>query len=285
MLNSTVANQSPPPLEGGGRGAVTHIMKRLKLTLYFTRSNILSAMEYRTSFLMQVVGMIVNDAAFTVLWYIFFQSFKNVNGWGWTDTALLTAITTFTFGIVFVFAKGATDLARTIRQGELDYYLAFPVDLLWHLSVAKTRIDAIGDLVFGLVMFFAFTPVTIGTTVLFFGTSVLAACVMFSFIVVTQSLAFYVANIEDAARDIFELLLGFSFYPQNIFTGGIRVVMIFIIPAFFTATIPHDLVTRFEWTGLGLLAVAAVVSLAIAISFFRFAMRKYESGNLIAVRL
>jgi len=136
-----------------------------------------------------------------VLWFIFFQTFKNVNGWGWEDTALLVSITTLSFGFVFVFAKGATDLAKTVRQGELDYYLAFPVDTLWHVSVSRTRIDAIGDLLFGVLMFFLFTPVTIETTVLFFSVSALAACVMFSFIVVTQSLAFFFANIEDAARD------------------------------------------------------------------------------------
>ncbi|MDP4197996.1 MAG: ABC-2 family transporter protein [Bacteroidota bacterium] len=263
---------------------IQHILRRLQLSIYFTRTSILSAMEFRTSFLMQVIGMFVNDAAFTVLWYIFFQSFPTVNGWAWLDTAMLIATTTLSFSLVFIFAKGAMDLAVTVRLGELDYYLAFPADVLWHLSVSRTRIDAIGDMIFGITIFLVFGHVTLVSFVALIVASAGAACVMYGFIVITQSLAFYTPNIEDAARDIFELLLGFSFYPQNIFTGGIRAVTIFVIPAFFTATIPERLIARFEWPALGALLLAGALSLSVAAIFFRYSMKRYESGNLMVVR-
>src|ERR1051325_10776110 len=40
----------------------THALRRIRLSLHFTKTNILAAMEYRTSFILQVVGMFVNDA-------------------------------------------------------------------------------------------------------------------------------------------------------------------------------------------------------------------------------
>src|SRR5205807_695620 len=125
--------------------------------------------------------------------------FHNVNGWAWQDTAILISTTTLSFGIVFVFAKGASELAVTVRQGELDYYLAFPADVLWHLSVSKTRIDAMGDLVYGLTLFFMFAPLTFTTITAFLVGSFLAGVVMYSFIVATGSLAFFFANIEEAS--------------------------------------------------------------------------------------
>jgi ABC-2 type transport system permease protein len=267
------------------REMATHALRRVRLSLHFTKTNILAAMEYRMSFILQVVGMFVNDAAFTVLWYIFFQSFPTVNGWAWQDTAILTATTTMSFGLAFVFARGGTDLAVTVRQGELDYYLAFPADVLWHVSVSKTRIDAFGDLLFGIVMFALFTKVTLASAFAFCFAAICGACVMWSFCVITQSLAFFTANIEDAARDIFELLLTFSFYPQNLYTGGIRVVTIVLIPAFFTATVPHDLIVHFRWELMALLGGAAALMVTIAVIFFRYGLKRYESGNLMTVRV
>ncbi len=261
-----------------------HAVKRIRLSLYFTRTNILAAMEFRTSFIVQVIGMLVNDAAVAMLWYIFFQSFPGVNGWGWQDTAILMATSTLSFSFVFIFFKGAGDIAVIVRQGELDYYLAFPADVLWHVSASRSRIDAIGDALFAFGIFFLFTPVTFVTFAVFLIASLAAAGVMYGFTVVTQSLAFYTPNIEDASRDLFELLLGFSFYPQNIFTGGIRAVTIFVIPAFFTATIPHRLIAHFAWPALGVLVLAAIIAVTVAILFFRYSLRRYESGNLMVTR-
>src|SRR5579871_2290635 len=70
----------PNPLLPPGEGGVYHALCRLRLSLHFTKTNLLAAMEYRVTFVLQVLGMFVNDAAFTVLWYIFFQSFPTVNG-------------------------------------------------------------------------------------------------------------------------------------------------------------------------------------------------------------
>ena len=278
-------SRSAHEIKRTAREMATHALRRVRLSLHFTKTNILAAMEYRTSFILQVVGMFVNDAAFTVLWYIFFQSFPNVNGWAWQDTAILVSVTTMSFALCFIFGRGATDLAVTVRQGELDYYLAFPADVLWHVSVSKTRIDAFGDLLFGIIMFALFADVTLVSALSFVVAALCGASVMLSFCVITQTLAFFTQNIEDAARDIFELLLTFSFYPQNLYTGGIRVVTIFLIPAFFTASVPHDLIRHFKWDLLGLLGGAALLLMTVAILFFRYGMKRYESGNLMTVRV
>ena len=68
--------------------------KYVKLTWHITKTSILSAMEFRGSFITQVVGMIVNDIGFAVLWLIFFTRFPTVKGWTLDDTKLLFAITT-----------------------------------------------------------------------------------------------------------------------------------------------------------------------------------------------
>lgn len=259
--------------------------KYLSLTWEMKKTTILSAMEFRTSFLTQVLGMVANDAAFTVLWVIFFQRFNTIRGWGFAETGLLIAVSTLSFGLTFTIAGGSFDLAKMIRQGELDHYMSLPKNVLWHLVVSRTRMDAIGDILYSVAIFFIATGGGLLQFLLFVLVTVLASCIMFSFVVITQSIAFYVSSFEEAAKDVFEGLLSLGFYPQNIYSGALKFTTIFIIPAFFTATVPIRLLQHFSWLYFGVMAGAAALALTLAVTFFNISLRRYESGNLIGVRM
>jgi ABC-2 type transport system permease protein len=259
--------------------------KYIKLTFHITKTSILSAMEFRASFLTQVVGMIVNDIALVSLWLIFFKRFPAVNGWTLDDTKLVFAITTTNFAIVFILGRGAFDLARSIHQGELDHYLAYPMNVLWHVAVSKTEISAIGDLFFGIAIFVLMGHPTFERTVMYVVFSVLSAGIMYNFIVISQTIGFFFRNFEEAAQDMFHALLGFTFYPQTVFNGALKVIMLTVLPAFFIASIPVQMIKAFSWD----LALSAfgfwVLTLWIAVSFFNHGLKKYESGNLIGVKM
>ena len=60
-------------------------MKELKFLLAVWQANLLSVMEYRISFITQVLGMMLNDFMYFAIWIIFFQQFKDVRGWGIGD--------------------------------------------------------------------------------------------------------------------------------------------------------------------------------------------------------
>ena len=259
--------------------------KYIRLTWAITKTSILSEVEFRVSFIMQVVGMIVNDVGLVMLWLIFFARFPAVNGWTLDDTKLIFAITTTNFAIVFILARGAFDLARSIHQGDLDQFLAYPMNVLWHVSVAKTEMSAIGDLLFGVGIFIIAGHPTLERSAMFVIFSTLSAGIMYNFITITQTIGFFVRNFEEAANDLFHALLGFTFYPQTVFTGVLRLVMFTVLPAFFIAAVPVRMVKSFEWE----LALAALgfwaLTFWIAVRFFNYGLKKYESGNLIAVKL
>ena len=54
------------------------VAKYINLSFEIIKTNILTAMEYRTSFLIQVLGMIVNDTALIFVWVIFFKQFNHL---------------------------------------------------------------------------------------------------------------------------------------------------------------------------------------------------------------
>ena len=55
-------------------------MQTLKTLLSFYKYNLLSAMEYRISFLVLVVFMIINDCFLLMIWYFFFERFHTIRG-------------------------------------------------------------------------------------------------------------------------------------------------------------------------------------------------------------
>ena len=149
----------------------------LVLTWEMVKMNVLSAMEYRASFLMQVAGMIVNDIGLVALWFIFFQKFPEIQGWNFHDTAILFAITTVQFSIVMIIARGSFQLARTIANGELDNFLSLPKNILWQISVSKTEVSAFGDLIFGVGIYFLSGNVSMESFGIFILLSILTAVI------------------------------------------------------------------------------------------------------------
>lgn len=265
--------------------SLSMVVKYFSLTWEMTKLSILSAMEYRVSFLMQVFGMIVNDIALVVVWLIFFQKFPSINGWQFQDTAMLFALTTINYAIVMIFTRGAFDLSKTIARGELDYYLSFPINVLWHASVSKTDISAIGDLFFGLIIFFFSGGISFEKIVLFLVLVVISALIFFNFIIITQSIAFYVGNFEEAAEQMFHALLGFTLYPQTAFYGALKIIMLTIIPAFFIATLPVQLIQKFNLESFLILLGFCFFTAIIATIIVKCGLRRYESGNLINVKM
>jgi len=261
------------------------VAKYTRLTFEVIKSNILSAMEYRVSFLVQVFGMLINDSFLVLIWYFFFQTFPKIKGWTLEDTFLLFVINTINFALVMIFAGGARTIASTISKGQLDYFLGFPKNVLWHLSVSKTDISAIGDLLCGIAIYLIFVPVTLEKTLWIAILSVLSGFIMYSFIVLTQSLAFFVGDFENGAEQFFQSMLTFTLYPQSIFNGALKVIMLTVLPAFFIAAVPVSLVQNFSLPLFLLMVSVGLVIFTLAVTVFKYGLKKYESGNLINLNM
>jgi|CXWL01.1.fsa_nt_gi ABC-2 type transport system permease protein len=260
------------------------VVKNIILGLEMTKLSILSAMEYRVAFVTQVLGMLINNTSFIILWFIFFQRFPVLRGWTFHDSTVIFAISTIVFALVMIFCRGVFELARGITRGELDYYLSFPKNVLWHVAVSKTEISAIGDLLTGVFLFIFLGDFSIANILKFSTVCILGAVIFFNFIVITQSMAFYFGHFEEAAETLFHALLGISLYPQTVFHGTLKVLMMTIIPAYFMATLPVEIMRSFDLQKLAMVLLYAVISTILMIIIFNKGLKKYESGSLIATR-
>ncbi|MDX1379124.1 MAG: hypothetical protein R3307_09760, partial [Anaerolineales bacterium] len=75
-------------------------MKHINFILAVWRANLQSVMEYRISFLTQVIGMMLNNFIYFAIWIIFFDRFEEVRGWGIGDMYVTFGVLASAFGLV-----------------------------------------------------------------------------------------------------------------------------------------------------------------------------------------
>jgi len=259
-------------------------MKTMRLVLGYLRHNLMSAMAYRGAFILQAVGMLLNDAMLLFFWWVLFNRLPNLRGWDLAGVMTIYGIVAFGFGIGTVVCGNAFLVARIIASGNLDYYLALPADPLVHLLVSRMSLSSWGDTLFGLIVFLIAAPGRWMNLPLFLVLGLITGLILVAFSVLVGSLAFWMGNADNLAAQAINAIITFSLYPIEIFPGVVRVLLYTLIPAAFVGSIPAALLQDFDWRRLATLVAVAVGITLAARWVFRWGLRRYESGNLVTVR-
>src|SRR5574338_1322432 len=128
-------------------------MRELKFLLAVWKTNLQSVMEYRISFLTQVIGMMLNDFFYFMIWIIFFDQFNEVNGWGLNDMYVTYGILASAVGLAELLFGNAFNLSEIIMKGRLDYYLSLPRPVLLHTIASRMIGSGMGDFSYGFVSY------------------------------------------------------------------------------------------------------------------------------------
>jgi ABC-2 type transport system permease protein len=252
---------------------------------HYLRFNLAAGMEYRASFMTQVLGMILNNASFIVFWMILLEQVGDIGGYGFEEVMFLWALSATGYGLSGVFLGNASGVSRAIILGELDVYLLQPKPVLPSLAASRMSVSAWGDIVYGVVLFAATQPFALVSLAMFLLCSVLFCLVLASLRVLYHSLTFFLGNAEDFAGTAADLVLAFALYPGSVFEGPATIVLHSLVPAALIAWIPLELFQSFSWARLGMLLGADALVIAAAVGLFHLGLRRYESGNRIGARM
>ena len=263
--------------------------RHFTFVLALWKTNLLSAMEYRVSFLTQVVGMMLNNAIYFVFWIIFFARFEEINGWDLVDMLFLFGVVATGFGAGTYLFGNAIRLSSLIASGQMDYYLSLPRPVLLHALASRSNASSAGDFTYGLFSFGAaiiFSGSFDGLMILRFTLGCLAAiAVLISFLVLVQSLTFWIGNTSLLTANAFNAIVTFSLYPITLFDGTAKLLLFTLIPAAFIGALPAEFVRRFDLLQLVQICVGGGVFLSLAVFVFYRGLRRYESGSAIQVRM
>lgn len=260
------------------------VVKYLKLTLISTKLHIMASMEYKIDFFLQVFGVFIYDLSTSLIWVIFFKQFPEINGWNFQDSAFVLGISWISFFLISCFFFGVTDLSEMISTGKLDQYMLTPKSILWQVSTSRSFYQDFGVFILGLFLLTISGYITLTRMPLLIFLILTIALINFNFTVIINSGAFYFGNFEYATDKLFRTFADLIYFPQNVFSGFLKFLMITLIPAFFVGTVPLELIKEFKiliFVGLTLFAILQTI---IALKIFNNGLKRYESGNLINIK-
>ena len=247
--------------------------------------NLASALEYRTSFIVQAFGMALSNSSFIFFWWIVFSQVGNtIADYTFRDILFIWAVSSSGYGLAHVFFASAASLTQLIVTGELDSYLLQPCNILINVICSKTTLSAYGDLAYGIILMCIFYPGN-GAAWLWYAVGVLGCCVLMTAILLAaNSMSFYWGDASAPSRIITELMINMSLYPDKVYGPFVRGLMYSLIPIGFAVHIPKRLLNG-EPPILALASLAgSAIFCALAIHIFYRGLKRYESGNLIVIR-
>lgn len=261
-------------------------MGDMKATARFARAlvatSVRSAMAERGAFFMRVILMAVNNAIFFTFWIVLLSRVPRIRGYTLGDVAVLYGIVAVAHGLAVFVAGGIQYLARVIHDGELDALIAQPKPTLLYAVGLRSQPSGLGDMVSGLVMIGLSGRVTPMGIPIVIAAGIAGAVVLVATAVLVHSAAFWLGRTESASRQLYEVTLMFSLYPDTLFTGPIRWILFTVIPAGFVGYLPAALIRApAAWTAVAIAAGVTVYAVAAAWVFER-GLRVYSSGSRFA---
>jgi ABC-2 type transport system permease protein len=228
--------------------------------------------------------MLLNNGVWIAYWWLYFNRFPVVAGWTMNDILYLWAIAAGAYGWVTALFGNSFRLAHMIATGQLDLYLSMPKPVLLHVLVSRMSFSAWGDILFAWMMFFlaggGFSEMP-----RFILGQILAGLIIMSVMILVQSLAFWIGNAEGLSMQVLNALLTFTTYPVDIFQGVTKLVLFTVLPAGLISSMPVTLIRDFTWSFTLTATAVTLLFTALAVWAFHRGLRRYESGNLVGLRM
>lgn len=257
----------------------------LRLYAHYVSINVRSAMQYKASLLLTIVGqLLVSFSTFFGIHYMFMR-FKSVKGYSYEEVLLCFAIVLLQFSLAEMFARGFDMFAGIVRRGEFDRVLLRPRSLILQVLGAKFEITRIGRMAQALIIFvyvimtsaiswspgrvFALLMMLVGGALLFASLFLIYAAVCFFTLEGLEIMNVF----TDGGRE-------YGKYPVDVYGAQVLRFSTFVIPYALVQYYPLQyLLGRSSNALLSLCPLGASVFLLAAYAFWRVGVRRYTSSG------
>ncbi|MCH9612234.1 MAG: hypothetical protein S4CHLAM102_07190 [Chlamydiia bacterium] len=260
------------------------MMQLGRFFLSLIKTSMSASVSKRGAFLLEALLMVVNNAIFFSIWWIFFGAFKSIGGWQFEDMMLLTAIGVGSYGLMKVCAGGLKNLSLIIINGDLDPFMTQPKNILLHIAGSRSYAKGWGHL-FSALLLICFRGTLSPAYIALALYAIFCGGLIFTSInVMAHSLAFWVGSVEHVSKKYCDSLFLFALYPTNIYSGALQLIMFTIMPAGVITYLPVQMMRNFSGVQLLIFSLATVGFVVSAFGMFYLGLKRYESGNRFGVR-
>lgn len=263
-----------------------NLINNVKFFIKAIECSIRSAMEYKISFLIQSIFMFINNGFWLLFWVIIFKTNgDNINRVTFDTIMYLWSIPVISFGVAYFFFGGADNINRYIISGQMDSYMLQPKHPLLNILTSKCNFSAFGDLIYGIVLGLIVVKFNIINFLILLALGIFGSIFYVSTTIILRSLSVWLGDTELIAKKYVDsLLTTFSIYPEQLFSGILKVLLYTVIPVGYMAYMPINIVVNFNFVSLLEVTLSGLIYLFIATVIFNKAMKNYESGNTISMK-
>lgn len=263
---------------------LTGAKNELRVCLLSIKYNIMREMVNKVTFLTNISFMVLNDASILVQWFILFRLRDDVGGYSLREVLMLWGLVAASYGLSNILFARVLSLPNLIINGKLDVYLVQPKNVLLCVLTSETRISAIGDLLYGVILVCVCRP-GVGGFFLFLLFTITGALAFTSFALLLGSLSFWFVRMDILQNQMLMGMINFGTYPDGIFQGAARILLYVLLPVGMALWLPAHVMRRFDVKMLlAVLGYTFLLSVAAVAVFYR-GLRRYASGNLMEARL
>ena len=129
------------------------VKNQLRVTLKTIKYGLMREMLNKTSFIMNVLFMILNNASFIIQWFIIYKLKDDVGGYTFNQVLLLWGIAASVYGFSHFIFERSYNLSDVITNGKLDSFLIQPKNVLISVITSDIKVSALGDIIYGYLVF------------------------------------------------------------------------------------------------------------------------------------
>lgn len=260
------------------------VKNQLKVTLLSMKYGLMKEMLNKATFIMNIVFMILNNAAFIVQWIIIYSLKSNVGGYSFRQILMVWGLAAGSYGFSHFFFKRVYALSDMITNGKLDSYIVQPKNILLSAITSDVDPSAIGDMIYAIIMMII-SGLIIPDCLLFVLFCILGGIILTDIAIIYGSLSFWLNRADMLAYIGNGLITHFATYPEGIFEGIAKALLYTIIPVGITNYIPVQVMTHFDF-GLTILVIGiTAIWTALAWIIFYRGLRRYSSSNLMMAKI
>ncbi len=253
-----------------------------KIYLKILAQDLKSKMSYRADFIISTLGMVLTNVAGFVSFWILFQNFSSINGWGYYEMLFLYGFSLIAVTPQQCFFDNNWNLRIAVREGDFIKYYFRPINMFFYYQSEIFDIKGLGQLAFGIATV-AYSWYKLALPVTFFAIVKLiiflisASLVMVALQNASAATCFWMQN-SFYILDFAVKMKDYAKYPITIFNPVFRFIFTFILPIAFVAYYPSIVILRPDSIPVlsYLSPVVGVVFFYLSYKFWMYGASKYS---------
>jgi len=267
--------------------AIKTIKRYAKIYLLLNKYQAMHYFTYRAGLYMGLVVDFGHSLVVIVFYQVLYSNIQEVAGWNYHEMIFLIGLNMLSSFVVLssVVILNLNMLPEQIKDGKIDLTLTKPLNSLFYITLQRNYIVGYISMLPGFyLMYYGFSNLGYTLSLLNLLSGIVIFCsgyiIAYSILVMFASMSFRFINATTLARLGQRIILEFKMKPHQIFTGGLRILFMFIFPVIFMSSVPAEAIMQGVnvWYVLLSLALAAIF-LFLTIKVWNFMIKEYTSAG------